>query len=469
MMERKVIMKLWGGRFTKDTNKLVEQYTESISFDKRLYSYDIEGSIAHITMLAKKKIVTQSEKNRIVESLKKIKTSIDDGEFEFDKNFEDIHMNIEKRLIDLTGAEIGGKLHTARSRNDQVITDVKLLVREEYKNLFSSLKKLLESLILKAIEYKDTIMPGFTHLQHAQPVYLSHYLLAYYQKFKRDLIKLKMFYELSDECPLGAGALAGTTHSIDRFMTARLLKFSTPTENSIDTVSDRDFLMDYLYTAALIMLHLSQMSEEFIIWSSQEFNYIFIDDAFTTGSSIMPNKKNPDVCELTRGKTAKVIANINALMILVKALPLSYNRDLQEDKRILFDTIDTVKIAVDIYAQMLKSIKFNKVKLAESLKKGYIEATDVADYLVRKGEAFRSAHKISGELVKYSISKNKSLQDLSIEEYKKYSDKFDNSIFQAINFKNIVNSRKSFGAASKQSIDSQLKNSKVFVKNYKIN
>ncbi len=457
-------MKLWAGRFSAETNKLVEQFTESISFDKRLYKYDIQGSIAHIKMLAKQKIVSIEESKKIIKALKIIEKQIDDGTFEFKQEYEDIHLNIESKLIEMLGQDIGGKLHTARSRNDQVAVDVKLYLKDEYKNLKKILKQLLTILVELAKKNKNVLMPGFTHLQHAQPIYLAHYLLAYFQKFKRDLLKLNEFFKILDECPLGAGALAGTTHNIDRFYTSKLLDFSKPTDNSIDTVSDRDFILDYLYVVALIAIHLSQMSEEFIIWSSQEFNYITISDAFTTGSSIMPNKKNPDVCELARGKAGRLISNLNALMIMLKGLPMSYNRDLQDDKKILFDSADIVKITLQVFCAMLKEIKFNNEKLSESLKKGYIEATDIADYLVAKGIAFRAAHHISGELVKYAISKNKSLQDLSLEEYQKFSDKFDKDIYGAINFMNIVERRKSYGAASKKSIDLQINQALAFLK-----
>ena len=457
-------MKLWAGRFSAETNKLVEQFTESISFDKRLYKYDIQGSIAHIKMLAKQKIVSIEESKKIIKALKIIEKQIDDGTFEFKQEYEDIHLNIESKLIEMLGQDIGGKLHIVRSCNDQVVVDVKLYLKDEYKNLKKILKQLLTILVELAKKNKNVLMPGFTHLQHAQPIYLAHYLLAYFQKFKRDLLKLNEFFKILDECPLGAGALAGTTHNIDRFYTSKLLDFSKPTDNSIDTVSDRDFILDYLYVVALIAIHLSQMSEEFIIWSSQEFNYITISDAFTTGSSIMPNKKNPDVCELARGKAGRLISNLNALMIMLKGLPMSYNRDLQDDKKILFDSADIVKITLQVFCAMLKEIKFNNEKLSESLKKGYIEATDIADYLVAKGIAFRAAHHISGELVKYAISKNKSLQDLSLEEYQKFSDKFDKDIYGAINFMNIVERRKSYGAASKKSIDLQINQALAFLK-----
>ncbi|HPP86445.1 MAG TPA: argininosuccinate lyase [bacterium] len=458
------MMKLWAGRFSAETNKLVEQFTESISFDKRLYKYDIQGSIAHIKMLAKQKIVSIEESKKIIKALKIIEKQIDDGTFEFKQEYEDIHLNIESKLIEMLGQDIGGKLHIVRSCNDQVVVDVKLYLKDEYKNLKKILKQLLTILVELAKKNKNVLMPGFTHLQHAQPIYLAHYLLAYFQKFKRDLLKLNEFFKILDECPLGAGALAGTTHNIDRFYTSKLLDFSKPTDNSIDTVSDRDFILDYLYVVALIAIHLSQMSEEFIIWSSQEFNYITISDAFTTGSSIMPNKKNPDVCELARGKAGRLISNLNALMIMLKGLPMSYNRDLQDDKKILFDSADIVKITLQVFCAMLKEIKFNNEKLSESLKKGYIEATDIADYLVAKGIAFRAAHHISGELVKYAISKNKSLQDLSLEEYQKFSDKFDKDIYGAINFMNIVERRKSYGAASKKSIDLQINQALAFLK-----
>ncbi|HON56592.1 MAG TPA: argininosuccinate lyase, partial [bacterium] len=371
-------MKLWAGRFSAETNKLVEQFTESISFDKRLYKYDIQGSIAHIKMLAKQKIVSIEESKKIIKALKIIEKQIDDGTFEFKQEYEDIHLNIESKLIEMLGQDIGGKLHTARSRNDQVAVDVKLYLKDEYKNLKKILKQLLTILVELAKKNKNVLMPGFTHLQHAQPIYLAHYLLAYFQKFKRDLLKLNEFFKILDECPLGAGALAGTTHNIDRFYTSKLLDFSKPTDNSIDTVSDRDFILDYLYVVALIAIHLSQMSEEFIIWSSQEFNYITISDAFTTGSSIMPNKKNPDVCELARGKAGRLISNLNALMIMLKGLPMSYNRDLQDDKKILFDSADIVKITLQVFCAMLKEIKFNNEKLSESLKKNYIKTTNIA-------------------------------------------------------------------------------------------
>ncbi len=457
-------MKLWGGRFTAKTNEIVEQFTESISFDKRLYSYDIQGSIAHIKMLAKQKIVSAADSKKIIAALKKIENEINANQFDFKADCEDIHMNIESRLIELTGAEIGGRLHTARSRNDQVAVDVKLFLMDEYKQLKFLTLELLKTFLKAAQNNKDVLMPGFTHLQHAQPVYLSHYLLAYFQKFKRDFLKIAEFERILDECPLGAGALAGTNHNIDRFYTAQLLGFARPTDNSIDTVSDRDFIMDYLYAVSLLAIHLSQISEEFIIWSSQEYNYITISDAFTTGSSIMPNKKNPDVCELTRGKSGRLISNLNALMIMLKGLPLSYNRDLQDDKKILFDSADTIKLTLRVFTAMLKETGFNKSVLFESLKKGYLEATDIADYLAAKGVAFRTAHHISGEIVKYAITEKISLQDLTVEQYKKFSDKFDTDIFETIRFKNIAERRKSYGAASLKNIEIQIASAAEFLK-----
>jgi len=455
--------KLWGGRFAKETNKLVEDYTESISFDYKLAEFDIAGSIAHITMLARQKIVSKQEKEKIIEGLNIIANEIKKNKFKFKKELEDIHLNIEQRLTEIIGKDIAGKLHTARSRNDQVITDVKLLLKTEYKNLKTALVDLLKNIIKLAEKNKNIIMPGFTHLQNAQPIPLSHHLLAYFYKFKRDLTKLLMFEIFADECPLGACALAGTSHNIDRNYTAKLLGFEKPVDNSIDAVSDRDFLLDFLYLNSLIMLHLSNLSEELIIWSSQPFAFITISDDFTTGSSIMPNKKNPDVCELTRGKSARVIANLNAMFILLKALPLAYNRDLQDDKKILFDTLEINVIAIKVYTAMLSAITFNQNNILYSLKHGYLEATDIADYLTRKNVAFRTAHHISGEIVKYAISKNKTLDELTIEEYRKFSDKFEQDIFSAIDIKNIINSRKSLGCASFNSVEYQLKKAKEFL------
>ncbi|MBP7652996.1 argininosuccinate lyase, partial [Candidatus Dependentiae bacterium] len=335
--------------------------------------------------------------------------------------------------------------------------------KEQYGILRNNLENLMYSFVVQAERNIDVIMPGFTHMQHAQPVYLGHYLFAYYHKFKRDLIKLSLISEISNECPLGAGALAGTSHNIDRHYVSELLGFNKPTDNSIDTVSDRDFIIDYLYVCALIATHLSQISEELIIWSSQEFNYVAIDDSFTTGSSIMPNKKNPDVCELTRGKSGRIISNLNALFIMIKGLPLAYNRDLQDDKRILFETADSINLIIPVFTKMIESLKFNKNVMFKSLKKGFIEATDIADYLVNKNVPFREAHHISGNLVKYAVSNQKSLQDLSLDEFMSFSEKFSDDIFKTIDFKNIVESRKSYGSASLKNVKLQIKNAKKFL------
>ncbi|MCP3900651.1 MAG: argininosuccinate lyase, partial [Desulfobacteraceae bacterium] len=412
--------KLWGGRFSEKTDKLVEKINASISFDKRLYSKDIEGSIAHVKMLAHESIIKEDEADKIVKGLLKVHAQIEKGEIKYSNELEDIHMHVEDALGKVTG-EVAKKLHTARSRNDQVALDVRMYLKDEINNIIALITGLQKVIVQKANDHIDVIMPGYTHLQRAQPLLFSHHLMAYYEMFKRDKQRFEDCFKRTDVMPLGAAALAGTTYPVNRDFVKELLEFSKVSENSIDAVSDRDFVVEFISAASIAMIHLSRFSEELILWSSSEFGFITISDAFTTGSSIMPQKKNPDVAELVRGKTGRVFGNLMAIITLLKSLPLAYNKDMQEDKEPLFDTVDTLKVCLDVYERMIPNIEINKETMRSSCTKGFMNATDLADYLTVKGVAFRESHALSGKLVAYALKNKKELQDLSLEEFKKFS------------------------------------------------
>ncbi len=443
--------KLWGGRFQKPTDDIMERFSESISFDKRLYEYDIEGSIVHAQMLAKQGIITDEEADKIIEGLRKIKHMIDEGEFEFRIEDEDIHMNIERKLIEIIG-KVGGKLHTARSRNDQIALDIRLLLRDEALNIINKIDELLKAIVEVAKKYIDVVMPGFTHLQHAQPVLFSHYMLAYYEKFKRDKERFRETIKRIDVLPLGSGALAGTSFPIDRRYVAEKLKFSSISRNSMDAVSDRDFAIEFLSDVAIFAMHASRFAEEMVIFSSQEFDFVELPDEFCTGSSIMPQKKNPDAMELIRGKSARTFGNLIQLLVLMKALPLTYNRDMQEDKESLFDSIDTINSVLDVLINLIPKIKPKEESLKRALEKGYITATDVADYLTKKGLPFREAHKIVGEIVAYAEKNNKKLNELTIEELKSFSELIESDILNVLHYEKAVNSKTSYGGTAKSNV-----------------
>lgn len=451
--------KPWGGRFKKQTDKLMEKFSASIDYDRNLYAEDIEGSIAHAKMLSATGIIKKTEADRIIRGLGSIKKEIESGKFPFRDEFEDIHLNIEKRLIEKIGA-VGGKLHTARSRNDQVLTDEKLYIRKQISEINSRLKKFVGNIVKLAEKNSDVVIPFYTHLQRAQPVYLSHYLLSYFEMVNRDKQRLDDCLERLNVLPLGAGAGAGTSFPIDRKLVARLLDFPEVSKNSIDTVSDRDFIIEFLSDSSILMMHLSRMCEDFIIWSSKEFDYIDLGDDFTTGSSIMPQKKNPDACELVRGKIGRVYGNLFSLMTIMKGLPLSYNRDMQEDKEPLFDTVDTVKSSVELISEMISGIKFKKDNIAGSLKGGFMTATDIADYLARKGMPFRDAHEVTGNIVSYAEKKESELEDLTLDEYKKFSKLIDKDIFSCITIEGSANSRTSYGGTAKKNVDKMLREAK---------
>ena len=443
--------KLWGGRFLKPTDNVMESFSESISFDKRLYEYDIEGSIVHAQMLAKQGIITEGEADRIIEGLRKIKHMIDDGEFEFRVEDEDIHMNIERKLIELIG-KTGGKLHTARSRNDQIALDIRLLLRDATLEIVDKLDDLLRAIVGLSKEYTNIVMPGFTHLQHAQPVLFSHYLLAYYEKFKRDKDRFRETLKRIDILPLGSGALAGTSFPIDRRYVAEQLGFSKISRNSMDAVSDRDFAIEFLNDIAIFAMHASRFAEEMVIFSSQEFDFVELPDEFCTGSSIMPQKKNPDAMELIRGKTARVYGNLVQMLVLMKGLPLTYNRDMQEDKESLFDSIDTINGILDVLIGFVPKIKPKEESLKRALERGFITATDLADYLTRKGMPFREAHKVVGEIVAYAEKNDKKLNELSIDELRNFSELIGSDVLSVLHHEKAVNSRTSYGGTAKDNV-----------------
>ncbi len=452
MPDRRINMKLWGGRFTKETDKLVYNFNASISFDQKFYRQDIQGSIAHATMLGKQGIITKEESDKIVDGLKGILADIDAGTLVITDEQEDIHTFVEANLIERIG-DTGKKLHTGRSRNDQVALDMRLYTRDEIKNVDVELKELLNVILRIMKENTETYMPGFTHLQKAQPVTLAHHLGAYFEMFKRDRSRLTDIYERMNYCPLGSGALAGTTYPLDRELTAQLLGFYGPTLNSMDSVSDRDYLIEFLSALSLIMMHLSRFSEEVIIWNSNEYRFVELDDAFSTGSSIMPQKKNPDIAELVRGKTGRVYGALTSLLTTMKGIPLAYDKDIQEDKELTFDAIDTVKGCISLFKGMLDTMQFNKPVMEASAKNGYTNATDAADYLVRKGVPFRDAHGIIGQLVLYGIENGKALDDFTLDEYKAICDVFEDDIYEAISLKTCVEKRLTIGAPGKAAMD----------------
>tara|TARA_B100000315_G_scaffold211443_1_gene208231 strand:+ start:10386 stop:11759 length:1374 start_codon:yes stop_codon:yes gene_type:complete len=454
--------KPWEGRFTGKTDEAVEIFTASIGFDKRLYKYDIMGSIAHCRMLEKCKIIISADSKKIIKGLKSIEKSIEKGSFQFNDTLEDIHMNIEKKLIDKIGP-IGGKLHTARSRNDQVALDIRLYLRDEVEAIQKLISDFCRVLIKLAENNLNVIMPGYTHLQRAQPVLLSHHLLAYVEMFKRDKERFQEILKRVNVLPLGSSALAGTSFPLDRNYVAKLLNFPEISENSLDAVSDRDFSVEFCSASSLLMMHLSRMSEELIIWSSSEFSFIELDDSFCTGSSIMPQKKNPDVPELVRGKTGRVYGNLVSLLTMLKSLPLAYNKDMQEDKEPLFDTIDTIKNSLIVFSRMMKTVKINKQKMLQAASEEFSTATEIADYLAKKGVPFRKAHEVTGKIVKYCIKKNKTLPRLTIKEWKSFSDKFDSNVSKAIDIKKSIDNKNIVGGTSSNQVIKRIKQlKKVF-------
>ncbi len=453
-------MKLWGGRFTKETNKLVEEFSASIPFDYKLAAEDIRGSMAHAKMLKKIGVLTAEEENKIREGLQDIAQEIIDGTFEFKVELEDVHMNIEKKLTDKIGA-LGGKLHTARSRNDQVALDMHLFMMKENNNMRELLKELQAVLLYLAENNLDVILPGYTHLQRAQPILFSHHLLAYFWMFQRDRERLKDHLKRCDIMPLGCGALAGTTFPVDREEVAEELGFSRLYENSLDAVSDRDYLLEFLSIAANIMMHLSRFSEEIILWSSQEFSFIELDDSYTTGSSIMPQKKNPDVAELVRGKTGRVFGHLISLLTVLKGLPLAYNKDLQEDKEGIFDTIDTLEKSIILFTGMIKTMQINKEEMLNAVSKDFSNATDLADYLVREAQVpFREAHAVIGKMVAYCLDNKKYLQNLSLEEFKEFHPDFDERAIKILDPREVVSARKSRGGTAPPAVKMQIEKAK---------
>lgn len=455
---------LWGGRFTKQTDQLVFDFNASITFDKRLFHEDVTGSIVHATMLAKQGILTEEERKSIVEGLTGILEDVDDGTLAIDETQEDIHSFVEATLIDRIG-DAGKKLHTGRSRNDQVALDMRLYTRARVAEIDGLLKKLLEAILDTMENNLDTYMPGFTHLQKAQPITLAHHYGAYFEMFKRDRQRLSDIYKRMNYCPLGAGALAGTTYPLDREYTARLLRFEGPTLNSIDSVADRDYLIEFLSALSTIMMHLSRFSEEIIIWNSNEYQFVELDDAYSTGSSIMPQKKNPDIAELVRGKTGRVYGALMALLTTMKGLPLAYNKDMQEDKEMAFDAMDTAADCITLFTGMIQTMKFRKDRMAKSAMNGFTNATDAADYLVGKGVPFRDAHGIIGRLVLYCIEKDTSIDALSLGELRSISDKFDEDIYDAISLKTCVEKRLTIGAPGEKMMKQVIQKNKEYLKN----
>ena len=455
---------LWGGRFTKQTDQLVFDFNASITFDKRLFHEDVTGSIVHATMLAKQGILTEEERKSIVEGLTGILEDVDDGTLAIDETQEDIHSFVEATLIDRIG-DAGKKLHTGRSRNDQVALDMRLYTRARVAEIDGLLKKLLEAILDTMENNLDTYMPGFTHLQKAQPITLAHHYGAYFEMFKRDRQRLTDIYKRMNYCPLGAGALAGTTYPLDREYTARLLRFEGPTLNSIDSVADRDYLIEFLSALSTIMMHLSRFSEEIIIWNSNEYQFVELDDAYSTGSSIMPQKKNPDIAELVRGKTGRVYGALIALLTTMKGLPLAYNKDMQEDKEMAFDAMDTAADCITLFTGMIQTMKFRKDRMAKSAMNGFTNATDAADYLVGKGVPFRDAHGIIGRLVLYCIEKDTSIDALSLGELRSISDKFDEDIYDAISLKTCVEKRLTIGAPGEKMMKQVIEKNKEYLKN----
>lgn len=460
-------MKLWGGRFTKETDQLVNAFNASISYDQKFYKQDIEGSIAHVTMLASCGILTEEEKEIIVKELKNIKDEIEAGTLQISPDAEDIHSFIEATLIERTG-DVGKKLHTGRSRNDQVALDMKLYIRDEISEIDGLLLDLLKTLYRLMEENTHTYMPGFTHMQKAQPITLALHLGAYFEMFRRDRDRLADIRKRMNTCPLGAGALAGTTYPLDREMTAQLLEFDGPTLNSMDSVSDRDYLIELLSALSTIMMHLSRFCEEIICWNSNEYRFVELDDSYSTGSSIMPQKKNPDIAELIRGKTGRVYGALTSLLTTMKGLPLAYNKDMQEDKELTFDAIDTVKGCIKLFDGMISTMKINRDAMEKSAKKGFTNATDAADYLVNHGVPFRDAHGIIGQIVLYCIDKDIAIDEMSLEELKKFSPAFEEDVYEKISLRSCVNTRNTTGGPGEKAMAETMKAYQTYLANTKI-
>jgi len=457
-------MKLWGGRFSKETDKVVEHFHSSISFDSRLYKCDIKGSIAHARMLGRQGIITPAEAEEITNALIEIERDLESGKAAFEESAEDVHMNIEKLLIERIG-ETGKKLHTARSRNDQVALDTRMYLKQELQSVAEMLAGLQRVLLNKAKDNIDAIMPGYTHLQKAQPILFAHHLLAYFEMFQRDIERLGDCFKRVDVMPLGSGALAGTTFPIDRDAVCEELGFSRVSRNSIDAVSDRDFVIEAVFCMTMVMMHLSRFCEEIIIWSTDEFRFVEVDDAFGTGSSIMPQKKNPDVAELVRGKTGRVYGSLVALLAMMKSLPLAYNKDMQEDKENLFDALDTVKGCLTVFTPMLETMKVNAAAMYQGAKGGFTNATDAADYLVGKGIPFREAHKIVGMLVAYCIEQGVTLEEIPLDKFKEYSPVIDSDIYDALKIENCVRRRNVVGGTGTDRVKEALEEASAIVRN----
>ncbi|MBR0516164.1 MAG: argininosuccinate lyase [Eubacterium sp.] len=454
---------LWGGRFTKSTDQMVYDFNASIGFDQKLFAQDVRGSRAHVKMLASVGVITDAERDEILAGLDSIEADVNSGKLEITSEYEDVHSFVEANLIDRTG-DTGKKLHTGRSRNDQVALDMRLYIRDEITELKGDIVTLMQELLVLMKENTDTVMPGFTHLQKAQPVTFAHHTGAYFEMFKRDLERLSDIYERMNYCPLGAGALAGTTYPLDRELTARLLGFKGPTLNSMDSVSDRDYLIELLSALSTIMMHLSRFSEEIIIWNSNEYQFVELDDAYSTGSSIMPQKKNPDIAELVRGKTGRVYGALITMLTVMKGIPLAYNKDIQEDKEMTFDAIDTVKNCVTLFTGMISTMKINKVRMKSSASGGFTNATDAADYLVNHGVAFRDAHGIIGRLVLRCLELGVSLDELPLEEYKAICPAFEEDIYKAISIEECVNRRNTIGAPGPESMKEVIEKNEAYLR-----
>ena len=455
-------MKLWGGRFEKGTDKLVDDFNSSIRFDCRMYKQDILGSIAHSNMLGKCGIISVEESTLIQNTLKDILNDIEEGKVEFEIDAEDIHMNIEKILISRIG-DTGKKLHTGRSRNDQVALDIRMYLRDEITAISDMLLSLENTIIDISEANTDTILPGYTHLQRAQPITFAHHMMAYFEMFKRDYMRLRDCYSRMNILPLGSGALAGTTYPLDRYMVAKELGFTDITQNSLDGVSDRDFAIELASCLSILMMHVSRLSEEIILWSSHEFGFVELDDAYSTGSSIMPQKKNPDVAELSRGKTGRVYGSLMTLLTVMKSLPLAYNKDMQEDKEAIFDAVDTVKMCLPVFTNMLATMKLRKANMYKAAQGGFTNATDIADYLVKKGIPFRSAHEIIGKMVLYCIETNKAIDDMSMEEFTSFSDKIEKDVYTEISLEKCVSGRKLPGGPAAETVLQAIQKAKDFI------
>ncbi|MCI5928382.1 MAG: argininosuccinate lyase [Pseudoflavonifractor capillosus] len=455
-------MKLWAGRFQKETDTLVNDFNSSITFDARLYQEDIEGSMAHAAMLGKQGIIEEHEAEKIIDGLKAILEDIKAERVELTTDNEDIHMNVESLLTGRLG-ETGKRLHTARSRNDQVAVDFRLFVKREIPTIIRMCLDLEKVLVKKAQANLETVMPGYTHLQRAQPTTFAHYMMAYANMFRRDVTRLEDCLERMDECPLGAGALATSTYPVDRFQTAAALGFAKPTDNSMDSVSDRDFAIEFLSACSILMMHLSRFSEEIILWCSWEFKYVELDDAYSTGSSIMPQKKNPDVAELVRGKTGRVYGSLITLLTVMKGLPLAYNKDMQEDKEPVFDAIDTVEMCLPVFTAMLDTLTVLPNNMRKAASGGFINATDCADYLVKKGMPFREAYMIVGRLVNMCIKTGETLDTLPLKDFRSISAVFDEDVYHALELKTCVNGRKVYGGPAKEAVEQQIANIKTFI------